>query len=146
MVQDTMKLNSKSEFFDIAHYHYKKKYLEGTGVLIFDTINTKVYVNISPWADATLLTTFLEIFNKEVKTPYTPVTFKAVNNGHPIYHTNVMLGLLTDHAVVCTESVKNKKEREALVDALTSKESNKRPKKLIDISLKEVNEFCGNVL
>jgi hypothetical protein len=146
MVQDTMKLGTKSEFIDFAHYHYKQKYLEGTGVHIFDTINQKNYVNISPRADAGLLATFMENFNSHMKSPYSTVTFKATNDGHPIYHTNVMLGMLTDHAVVSLESVRSKKEREALADALTSKETNSRPKKLIDISMKEVNEFCGNVL
>lgn len=147
LVQDMMKLGTgKNEFVDFAHHHYKGKYLEGTGVLIFDTINLKVYVNISPWADANLLTSYLENFNSFQKSPYSAITFKATNDGHPIYHTNVMLGILTDHAVVSLESVKSKKEKQALIEGLTSTESNSRPKKLIDISLKEVNEFCGNVL
>ena len=57
-----------------------------------------------------------------------------------------MLGILTNHAVVSLESIKSKKEWEVVVEELTSKEKNSKPKKLIDISLKEVNEFCGNVL
>jgi len=145
MVQDTMKVKN-SEFIDLAGWHYKQKYLEGTGVLIFDTYNEKLYVNLSPRADKDLLIQYLENFNLYVKNPYKAVTFKAVNDGHPIYHTNVMLGMLTEHAVVSLESIKSKKERIEVIKELTAKDINKKPKKLIDISLKEVNEFCGNVL
>jgi len=68
-----------SEYIDMTHYHYKKKYFEGTGVLIFDTINHKVYVNISPRADKHLLTTYMDSFNSFMKEPYSAVSFKATN-------------------------------------------------------------------
>lgn len=85
--------------------------MEGTGVLIFDTYNNKVYVNISPWANKDLLDKYLNVFNEHVKEPYKAVTFKAVNDGNPIYHTNVMLGMLTKHAVISLESIASKSER-----------------------------------
>lgn len=146
MLLKVVKEKEKSIYQSFTHYHFENKFLEGTGVLIFDTINQKVYVNISPRADADLLKTYVENFNTLTKKPYKAVTFKAFNDKSPIYHTNVMLGILTNHAVVSLESIKSKKERDAVVEELTSKEKNSKPKKLIDISLKEVNEFCGNVL
>ena len=147
MLIDAVNLKDKTEYVSFSHYHFKKLYLEGTGVLIFDTINRKVYVNLSPRADKSLLTEFMAKFNEYVKKdPYKEVTFKAFNDKNAIYHTNVMLGMLTNHAVVALDSIKSKKEREDVVRELTDKASNKKPKKLIEISMKEVNDFCGNVL
>jgi hypothetical protein len=57
-----------------------------------------------------------------------------------------MLGMLTDHAVISMESIPNQAEKEKVEMELTNPKFNNHPKKLIDISLNEVNEMCGNVL
>ena len=110
MLLKVVKEKEKSVYQSFSHYHFENKFLEGTGVLIFDTINQKVYVNISPRADADLLKTYVENFNTLTKKAYLAITFKAFNDKSPIYHTNVMLGILTNHAVVSLESIKSKKE------------------------------------
>ena len=44
------------------------------------------------------------------------VTFHATDaTGHPIYHTNVMMAIGTDVAIVCSESVEDEREREHLL-------------------------------
>lgn len=57
-----------------------------------------------------------------------------------------MLAILSDHAVVCLESIKNEEEREKVKQELTSPDLNAHPKKIIDISLAEVDQMCGNVI
>ena len=56
-------------------------------------------------------------FNSNLKEgkKYTAVTFKAFNGKNPIYHTNVMLGILTKHAVISLDTIKSKSEREETV-------------------------------
>ena len=40
--------------------------LEGTGSLLFDNLNKKIYVNISVRADAALLESFVKSYNQHV--------------------------------------------------------------------------------
>ena len=47
------------------------------------------------------------------------VTFTSTDaQGFPVYHTNVMMAIGTDVAVVCSESVPDERERERLLAAL----------------------------
>ena len=102
-------------------------------MLIFDTINRKVYVNLSPRADLEMLEVFMGDFNKQVKEgkEYTAVTFKAFNGKNAIYHTNVMLGILSKHAVVSLDTVKSKDERKTLELELSAKDKNPKIRSII---------------
>ena len=65
--------------------------LEGTGSLLFDVENRKVYCNISKRANENIFKEFLGEFNHYAKIPYYPVYYKAVGrDGSPVYHTNVV--------------------------------------------------------
>lgn len=82
---------------------------------------------------------FLEKFNKNCTTPFKLVTFTAKTKaGTPIYHTNVMMSVLSDHAAICLESIQDPEERERIVHELSSPELNDYPKKIIDLSLDEI--------
>ncbi len=76
---------------------------------------------------------------------YRVVGFEAVQevNGQmsPIYHTNVMMHIGTDLAVVCLESIAKTSERQKVQDFLT-----KSGKKVIPITLKQKLNFAGNML
>src|SRR5690606_30748468 len=84
-------------------------FLEGTGSLVLDRVNRKAYCALSPRADEELLIEFCEDFE------YTPVIFTAYQtvNGKrkPIYHTNVMMSIGDDFAIICLNSIDDKKER-----------------------------------
>jgi len=114
-------------------------FLEGTGSLLLDRVNQKAYCALSPRADEDLFIEFCEDFE------YTPVPFVANQtvNGErlPIYHTNVMMCLAEDFAVVCLECIDDKKERKNLLSHL--KEDGKR---IIAISESQVTNFAGNML
>lgn len=114
-------------------------YLEGTGSLVLDRINKKAYCALSPRADEELLIEFCEDFE------YTPVIFTAYQNVNgdrlPIYHTNVMMCIAKDFAVICLECIDDKKERKNVVQHL--KEDGKE---IIAITEEQVNQFAGNML
>ncbi len=114
-------------------------YLEGTGSLVLDRINKKAYCALSPRADEELLIEFCEDFE------YTPVIFTAYQTVKgdrlPIYHTNVMMCIARDFAVICLDCIDDKKERKNVVQHL--KEDGKE---IIEISEAQVNHFAGNML
>lgn len=114
-------------------------FLEGTGSLLLDRVNRKAYCALSPRADEDLVIEFCEDFE------YTPVIFTANQtvNGRreAIYHTNVMMCLAETFAVICLDSIDDKKERKNVLKHL--KEDGKQ---VIDITENQVNNFAGNML
>ncbi|MEM0541096.1 arginine deiminase-related protein [Flavobacterium sp. j3] len=114
-------------------------FLEGTGSLLLDRENDKAYCALSPRADEELMIEFCEDFE------YTPVIFEAFQtvNGERklIYHTNVMMCLGDTFAVICADSIDDKKERKMVLDSLRGDD-----KEIILISEEQVNNFAGNML
>lgn len=114
-------------------------YLEGTGSMIIDRVNQKVYCALSPRADEELLIEFCEDFE------YTPIIFEAFQtvNGErkAIYHTNVMMCIGDTFAVVCADCIDDKKERKMVLENLRND-----GKEIILIDEDQVNNFAGNML
>ena len=114
-------------------------FLEGTGSLLLDRTNRKAYCALSPRADEELFIEFCEDFE------YFPVIFTANQtvNGErkAIYHTNVMMCLAETFAVICLDTIDDKKERKEVLKHL--KETKKE---VITITEGQVNSFAGNML
>jgi hypothetical protein len=114
-------------------------FLEGTGSLLLDRANGKAYCALSPRADEELFIEFCEDFD------YAPVIFEAFQtvDGERklIYHTNVMMCLGETYAVICAESIDDKKERKMVLDNLKAD-----GKEIILITEDQVNSFAGNML
>ena len=127
---------------DIVDYTIAEEddvFLEGTGSLILDRENQKAYCAISPRADEDLLIEFCEDFE------FTPVIFNAYqtvgDKRLPIYHTNVMMCIADEFAVICLDTIDDKKERKNVVKHLKMDS-----KEIISISEKQMHEFAGNML
>ncbi|MEL4306486.1 citrulline utilization hydrolase CtlX [Joostella sp. CR20] len=114
-------------------------FLEGTGSVILDRVNRKAYCALSPRADEDLFIEFCEDFE------YFPVVFTANQDvdgeRKPIYHTNVMMCVGDDFAIICTDSIDDKKERKNVLTHLKTD-----GKEIITISEKQMNSFAGNML
>jgi hypothetical protein len=114
-------------------------FLEGTGSLLLDRVNSKAYCALSPRADEELFIEFCEDFD------YAPVIFEAFQTiggeRKLIYHTNVMMCLGETFAVICSDCIDDKKERKMVLDNL--KENGKE---IILITEAQVNNFAGNML
>ncbi|CAA0213740.1 arginine deiminase-related protein [Tenacibaculum maritimum] len=114
-------------------------FLEGTGCMILDRENRKAYCALSPRADEELFIEFCEDFE------YTPIIFNAnqtvAGKREAIYHTNVMMCIGETFAVICLESIDDKKEKKNVLKHLKSD-----GKEVIAITEKQVNEFAGNML
>jgi hypothetical protein len=114
-------------------------FLEGTGSIALDRVNRKAYCALSPRADEDLFIEFCEDFE------YTPVIFTANQtvDGErlAIYHTNVTMCIAETFAIICLDSIDDKKERKNVIKHLKQD-----GKEIIDITESQVNNFAGNML
>jgi hypothetical protein len=120
--------------------------LEGKGPVIFDYRNTKMYCSISQRASREVLDDLIAEWNKISLRPYRAVAFESFDkDGNIIYHTDCMMTLLHDHAVLCVEAIEDEKEKERVISELTDENLNNHAYKLIEISRKEVKGMCANM-
>lgn len=114
-------------------------FLEGTGSIVLDRVNRKAYCALSPRSDEELFIEFCEDFE------YTPVIFAAYQTVEgirkPIYHTNVMMSIGDDFAIICLNSIDDKRERKNVAQHL--KDSGKE---IITITQEQLVGFAGNML
>lgn len=124
---------------DYSSAEEEEIFLEGTGSLLLDRVNKKAYCALSPRAEEDLVIEFCEEFE------YTPILFTSYqtveNERKAIYHTNVMMCLAEDFAVICLNTIDDKKERKQLI-----KELKEDRKEIIAITEDQVNNFAGNML
>ena len=125
--------------YDYTEAEKENVFLEGTGAMILDRVNRKAYCALSPRADEELFIEFCEDFE------YTPVIFRAYqqvdNKQVSIYHTNVMMALGEDFAVVCLDTITDKSERKNVLHHL--KEDHKE---IISITAEQMYQYAGNML
>ncbi len=111
-------------------------YLEGTGSIVFDHEQRKMYGCRSPRTNPSIFKILAEQLH------YTPMLFGAMDqHGQPIYHTNVMMSIGKTFAVVCFNSVTDTEEQAMLRKELVSK-----GRTIIEIDITQMINFCGNVL
>ena len=114
-------------------------FLEGTGSLLIDRVNNIVYCALSARAEEELIIEFCEDFD------CLPVIFTANQTVEaerlPIYHTNVMMCLAENFAVICLDTIDDKKEKKNVKHHL--KESGKE---VITITENQMHHFAGNML
>lgn len=121
-------------FFD--HYESDSKFLEGTGSMILDRDHRIIYACLSERTNVEILEKFSILMN------YQKVFFHAKDkNGLEIYHTNVMMALGEEIAVVCLETIEDQRELAELLDKLRS-----TGKRIIEISRDQMGHFAGNML
>jgi hypothetical protein len=121
---------------DLCHREDLGQYLEGTGSLVLDRPRRLAYANISPRTDLDTLGEFAQQLD------YDLVTFESVDiAGRPVYHTNVMLAIGTGFAVLCAESIAEKRSRDAVRETLCAAGG-----EIVEISFAQMQAFAGNVL
>jgi len=128
-----------NDVIDFTSAEEDEIFLEGTGSIILDRENELAYACISQRTDEDLLIEFCE------ELEYTPVIFHAnqtVNGDRkPIYHTNVMMCIADKYAVVCLDSIDDKKEKKNVCEYLLES-----GKEIIAITEAQMHQFAGNML
>ena len=120
---------------DLSGFEEQGRYLEGTGSLVLDHVGRQAFACRSSRTDETLVRHWADSLG------YQPVVFDAVDGaGVPFYHTNVMLSIGSQVAVVATESIVPA-DRERVLAALAE-----GSRGLIAIDREAVAGFAGNML
>ena len=121
---------------DLTPYEIESRYLEGTGSMVLDRINGIAYACISSRTDELVLSDFSKQMN------YSVVSFDASDSsGSSIYHTNVIMSLGENIAILCEEAIKDNSERENVLSSLKSSNH-----EIVCITLEQMHSFSGNVL
>ena len=127
---------SVTEIIDLSKSESDHLFLEGTGSMVLDRENKIAYASLSPRTDEKILNAFCNMVG------YSPVIFTATDNtGVAIYHTNVMMCIADCYAVICLESITVDAERKNVITSLQ-----KTNKEIVEISLRQLNSFAGNML
>ncbi len=110
-------------------------FLESTGVMVMDHGNKTIYAALSQRCERSALEEFAS------RIGYSRViSFQtSLPSGQPVYHTNVMMAVGDNFAVICSEVIPEY-ERRFVIKSLA------KDKQVIDISLEQMNQFCGNIL
>lgn len=128
-----------SQIIDMTGSEHDGRYLEGTGSLILDRENQVAYACLSQRTHEDVLAQWA------AQTGYTTIAFDALQTVEgellPIYHTNVMMSVGSELAVVCADSVKDALQREELLATLKA-----TGKQILLISEEQKRHFAGNML
>ncbi len=121
---------------DLSPHERYGHFLEGTGSLVLDRANRIAYACLSSRTHLDPLGDFAQRMDYEV------LTFEAVDRGGaPIYHTNVMMNLGEQVAVICPESIRREDQRKALARSLEATGHD-----IIALSYDQLESFAGNML
>jgi hypothetical protein len=127
------------EIIDFTSFEDAEVFLEGTGSMILDRENKICYAAISIRTDEQAVFQFCQQFD------YKAVCFVANqtvgDKRLPIYHTNVMMCVANDFAIICLDSIDNTAEKKLVLDSL--KQTNKE---VIEIDESQKHRFAGNML
>lgn len=136
VIDELGKLYRINALVDYTSYEQRGLYLEGTGSLVLDYVNRIAYVSLSKRADRELVQRFCADFDFE------PMSFESVgDDGRPIYHTNVIMCVGSEFALVGFELIPDPGEREEIRRRLEAS-----GKKIIALDRGQIANFAGNAL
>jgi hypothetical protein len=124
------------EIVDFSHHEQDGRFLEGTGSLVLDRVNRIAYACLSSRTHLDVLGEFAQRLDYEV------VAFDAVDrNGTPIYHTNVLMNVGEELAVICEEAIARDDQREAVIQSLEDSGH-----QVLTLTFGQMDSFAGNML
>ena len=111
-------------------------YLEGTGAMVLDHESRIAYAARSNRADPVALERFCTHFG------YEPMAFDAADeHGVPIYHTNVLMCVASEFALIGLSMITDPHRRREVADRLAE-----HGRTVIDLSPTQVRAFAGNAI
>jgi hypothetical protein len=140
--RDILELLSRTHGFrvervlDLSGHEAAGRFLEGTGSMVLDRVHRIAYECLSPRTDLEVLAEAARLLD------YEPLAFAATDaDGVPIYHTNVLMSVGADFAVLCEEAIRDAGQRAAVRRRLEE-----TGHEVIPIRFDQLNCFAGNVL
>lgn len=127
---------SVREIIDLSAHELSGHYLEGTGSMVLDRVNRVAYACLSSRTQLDPLGDFAQRLDYDV------MTFDAVDrDGVPIYHTNVLMHIGEEIAVICDAAISDVHQREAVARRLRD-----TGHEMISLSHDQLDVFAGNML
>ncbi|TDN58836.1 arginine deiminase-related protein [Paraburkholderia sp. BL10I2N1] len=124
------------DVIDYSGLEYDDVFLEGTGAMVLDHVARIAYTARSRRADPVALERFCTHFNFE------PICFDTADaEGRPIYHTNVMMSVATEFAMVGLDLIADHRRRDEIARRLTE-----TGRTVIALDQLQIANFAGNTL
>jgi len=124
------------DVLDLSAHESNGHYLESTGSLVLDRVNRIAYACLSARTHLEVLGEFSQRLDYDV------VAFEAFDReGVPIYHTNVMMSVGEDIAILCADAIVREEQRDAVLRSLES-----TGHEVILITHEQVLSMAGNML
>ncbi len=125
-----------SEIVDLTGHETTAHFLEGTGSMVLDRSNHVAYACLSSRTQLDPLGDFAQRMDYDV------VAFDAVDgDGVPIYHTNVLMNIGEELAVICDAAIHREEQREAVLTRLRD-----TGHEIIKLTYAQLEAFAGNML
>ena len=124
------------EIVDLSHHESSGHYLEGTGSMVLDRVNRVAYACLSSRTQLDALGDFAQRMDYDV------VAFDAVDrDGVPIYHTNVLMNIGEEIAVICDAAIARDDQKQAVLERLRS-----TGHEVVSLDFAQLEAFAGNML
>lgn len=124
------------DVIDYSGLEQDQVFLEGTGAMVLDHVDRVAYAARSYRADPVALERFCTNFG------YEPMVFDATDDqAIPVYHTNVMMSVATEFALVGLDMIRSAARRSELAERLAA-----GGREVIALTQHQIREFAGNVI
>ena len=125
-----------TEVVDYSSAEEQGQCLEGTGSLVLDHVNKLAYASLSQRTHPETLARFCADFR------YEAVKFHSVSaDRRPVYHTNVMMCVGSDFALLGAEMIPDEAERMGVQNLLEA-----TGKEVIELESRQIAEYAGNAI
>ncbi|WP_299549598.1 citrulline utilization hydrolase CtlX [uncultured Tateyamaria sp.] len=132
-------LKTKFRVQDILDYsglEHDGLYLEGTGAMVLDHVDRIAYAVKSDRTSQIALERFCTHFN------YEPMAFHAADaQGRAVYHTNVLMCIATEFAMIGSCMIKDSARRDEVLHRL-----GQSSRIIIELSDDQISKFAGNAI
>lgn len=136
VVDELRKAYRVAEVIDYSVCESDGRCLEGTGSLVLDHVNKLAYASLSQRTHPEVLEQFCADFG------YEAVKFRSFStDGRAVYHTNVVMCVASDFALIGLEMIPDEAERVGVQNLLEA-----TGKEVIELSAKQITEFAGNAI
>ncbi|OJB04381.1 amidinotransferase [Burkholderia ubonensis] len=124
------------DVIDYSGLEYDDVFLEGTGAMVLDHVARIAYTARSRRADPVALERFCTHFNFE------PICFDTADaDGRPIYHTNVMMSVATEFALIGLDLISDPNRRDEIRRRLAE-----TGRTVVALEPSQIANFAGNAL
>ena len=125
-----------TDVVDLSAHEDAGHFLEGTGSMVLDRANRVAYACVSSRTHLDPLGEFAQRMGYDV------VAFDAVDSGGvPIYHTNVLMNVGEQLAVICAEAIPRDEQRNAVLARLRETGHD-----ILELTYAQLDAFAGNML